>query len=150
MQCVYVLCVQVVPPPGWAKFDYARQMEGMVITPIVQAPMTQSPGQIQLGIKEAAPMTFAEFKAWAEAPERRPPMDTTAPVASVDWKKLERRLWGSLSTTAEPPRYGSDNLGTLFPEGEDAHGWNIDKLDTELQLLGDIPGVTRSMLYFGA
>lgn len=145
-----VFFLQVVPPEGWATFDYERQTSGMVITPIMQAPMTQGPGQIQLGIQEGKPMTFSEFKSWAESPDQRPPMDTTAAANTVDWKKLERRLWGSLSTTAEPPRYGSDNLGTLFPAGEAAHGWNIDRLDTELQLLGDIPGVTRSMLYFGA
>lgn len=118
----------------------------MTITPIVQAPMSRGSGRVQLGIQEDKPLSFEEFKAWGEHPSRACPAAVSE--ASVDWRKVERRLWSSLSTTAEPPRYGSDNLGTLFGD-QDASGWNINALDTELQLLGDIPGVTRSMLYFG-
>ena len=131
---------------GWAEFDFTAATRGMTITPIVQAPMSRGSGRVQLGIQEDKPLSFEEFKAWGEHPSRACPAAVSE--ASVDWRKVERRLWSSLSTTAEPPRYGSDNLGTLFGD-QDASGWNINALDTELQLLGDIPGVTRSMLYFG-
>ncbi|KAA0146154.1 hypothetical protein FNF29_08215 [Cafeteria roenbergensis] len=137
---------KVVPPPGWAEFDFKAATRGMTITPIVQAPMSRGSGRVQLGIQEGKPLSFEEFKAWGEDPSRACPAAVSE--GAVDWRKVERRLWSSLSTTAEPPRYGSDNLGTLFGE-QDASGWNINALDTELQLLGDIPGVTRSMLYFG-
>ncbi|CAE7945674.1 Kdm4a, partial [Symbiodinium sp. KB8] len=136
----------VVPPPGWAEFDFKAATRGMTITPIVQAPMSRGSGRVQLGIQEGKPLSFEEFKAWGEDPSRACPAAVSE--GAVDWRKVERRLWSSLSTTAEPPRYGSDNLGTLFGK-QDASGWNINALDTELQLLGDIPGVTRSMLYFG-
>jgi len=137
-----------VPPPGWANLDLSAVADKLTITPIIQAPMTRGTGRAQLAIEEGEPISFGDFRAWAEHPSRRPPVDVDGPPGSVDWRKLERRLWGSMSTTAEPPRYGSDNLGTLFGS-QAASGWNLDRLDTELQLLGDIPGITRSMLYFG-
>ena len=53
------------------------------------------------------------------------------------------------------PIYGADFEGSLY-NGEDALGWNVNKLDTCLQLLMSdrndnvaLPGVTSAYLYFG-
>jgi hypothetical protein len=121
----------------------------MNVTPIVQAPISHGSGAVQLGIVEAQSKEFHQFREWAEQ-QRSPWEEAQRHGQQVNWSKIERRYWSSLSTTAEPPQYGSDNLGTMFGPECSAHGWNIDRLDTEIQLLGDIPGVTRSMLYFGA
>jgi len=61
----------------------------------------------------------------------------------------------------EPPLYGADMEGTLF-DGAKACGWNIDRLESCLQLLRvetskdttsdehfRLPGVTSAYLYFG-
>ena len=49
----------------------------------------------------------------------------------------------------EPALYGADSVGSLFG-GDDACGWNVDKLKTVLQHAGvDVPGVSSSMLYCG-
>ena len=58
-----------------------------------------------------------------------------------------------------PPIYGADMTGTLFANSP-ASGWNVDNLDTCLQLLAAdhreedasgpaVPGVTSAYLYFG-
>ena len=88
-----------------------------------------------------------------------------------------RHFWRSLGPTMEPAVYGADKVGSLFNE-ESASGWNVDRLDTCLQLLlsdgvgssssssssssggggGDtgkadepltLPGVTNAYLYVG-
>jgi JmjC domain, hydroxylase len=66
---------------------------------------------------------------------------------SID--EMERKFWKRLGPTMPPPTYGADMEGSLF--GDDpAHGWNLGKLDSFLQLLGPaLPGVTSPYLYFG-
>ena len=61
----------------------------------------------------------------------------------------------SLGPTMDAPTYGADMEATLY-DGEDASGWNVDKLDSCLQLLMSdrdddvaVPGVTSAYLYFG-
>lgn len=74
--------------------------------------------------------------------------------------ELARKFWRRLGPTMEPSVYGADVSGSFF-DGADASGWNIDKLDTCLQLLRvdlkdgekdetySLPGVTSAYLYFG-
>jgi hypothetical protein len=53
-----------------------------------------------------------------------------------------------------PPLYGADSEGTLFDEELSGELWNVNKLPSLLSQLQDrtgitLPGITRSMLYFG-
>jgi len=74
---------------------------------------------------------------------------------------LARKFWKRLGPTMESSEYGADMEGTLF-DGDEASGWNVDKLESCLALLeadykneDDIdepfrlPGVTSAYLYFG-
>ena len=73
---------------------------------------------------------------------------------------LARKFWRRLGPTMEPSNYGADVSGSFF-QGADACGWNVDKLDTCIQLLRvdlkdgekdetySLPGVTSAYLYFG-
>jgi jumonji domain-containing protein 2 len=68
---------------------------------------------------------------------------------------LAKKFWKSLGPTMDAPTYGADMEATLY-EGEEASGWNVDKLDSCLQLLMSdrdddvaVPGVTSAYLYFG-
>lgn len=74
---------------------------------------------------------------------------------------LARKFWRRLRPTMEAPLYGADMEGTLFNKDDDCHGWNLNSLDTCLNVLradaidGDkdgvvsLPGVTSSYIYFG-
>mmetsp|Transcript_25114 Transcript_25114/g.38679 ORF Transcript_25114/g.38679 Transcript_25114/m.38679 type:complete len:641 (-) Transcript_25114:528-2450(-) len=68
--------------------------------------------------------------------------------------KLERRFWKRLGPTMEPPFYGADMDGSFF-DGDSACGWNVESLESCLQLLtvntnqDNLPGVTSPYLYFG-
>ena len=61
----------------------------------------------------------------------------------------ERRFWRTLRVISEPPLYGADMSGSLFGN-DNACSWNLNKLDTMLQLIENtLPGITKSMLYVG-
>ncbi|GMI00657.1 hypothetical protein TrLO_g8491 [Triparma laevis f. longispina] len=69
--------------------------------------------------------------------------------------EMGRHYWRSLGPMMNEPIYGADFEGSLY-NGEAASGWNVDKLDTCLQLLMSdrndnvaLPGVTSAYLYFG-
>lgn len=70
--------------------------------------------------------------------------------SELTWREeAERAFWRSMSTIKAPPQYGADNSGTIF-ESDEACGWNLNNLDSVLSELGSsVPGVTKSMLYFG-
>jgi len=73
---------------------------------------------------------------------------------------IARKFWRRLGPTMEPSHYGADVSGSFF-DGDDATGWNVDQLDTCIQLLRvdlkdgekdttySLPGVTSAYLYFG-
>uniref|UniRef100_A0A7S2N1K5 JmjC domain-containing protein n=1 Tax=Helicotheca tamesis TaxID=374047 RepID=A0A7S2N1K5_9STRA len=74
---------------------------------------------------------------------------------------LARKFWRRLGPTMEASMYGADMEGTLF-QGADACGWNVDRLESCLQLLKadvddgssnddslSLPGVTTAYLYVG-
>lgn len=46
------------------------------------------------------------------------------------------------------PIYGADQLGTLF-KSDEGGAWNVDKLDSIVNLLGEVPGVSKAYLYVG-
>ena len=46
------------------------------------------------------------------------------------------------------PIYGADQIGTLFNDNEGG-SWNINKLDSIVNLLGSVPGVSSPYLYVG-
>ncbi len=101
------------------------------------------------------------------APSRRCTVPTarcahgvTAPIASSP-RILQTHPHASLCplflSSASPScsRYAHQQIdasmqGTLFGS-QDAHGWNLDRLDTPLRRYGEeVDGITRSMIYVGS
>ncbi|KAJ2722074.1 hypothetical protein GGI07_003561 [Coemansia sp. Benny D115] len=63
-------------------------------------------------------------------------------------EELERVYWKNL--LFQPPMYGADVLGTLFPEPEAFPTWNIRYLPGLLRRIGQrMPGVNDPYLYLG-
>lgn len=78
----------------------------------------------------------------------------------VDVFLLERQFWKRISPTMPPSWYGADQEDTLFLLDEEidqsdalacnaAASWSLSKLDSCLQVLPPIPGVTSPYLYVG-
>ncbi|KAJ2746843.1 hypothetical protein GGI20_000996 [Coemansia sp. BCRC 34301] len=63
-------------------------------------------------------------------------------------EELERIYWKNL--LFQPPMYGADVLGSLFPSEADFPTWNIRRLPGLLRLIGQrMPGVNDPYLYLG-
>ncbi|KAJ2790803.1 hypothetical protein GGI18_001570 [Coemansia linderi] len=63
-------------------------------------------------------------------------------------EELERMYWKNL--LFQPPMYGADVLGSLFPEEAEFPTWNIRRLPGLLRLIGQrMPGVNDPYLYLG-
>ncbi|KAJ1799830.1 hypothetical protein LPJ75_006607, partial [Coemansia sp. RSA 2598] len=63
-------------------------------------------------------------------------------------EEMERMYWKNL--LFQPPMYGADVLGTLYPEPEDFPTWNIRRLPGLLQKVErSMPGVNDPYLYLG-
>ncbi|KAJ2001723.1 hypothetical protein GGI04_003629, partial [Coemansia thaxteri] len=63
-------------------------------------------------------------------------------------EELERMYWKNL--LFQPPMYGADVLGSLFPEEANFPTWNIRRLPGLLRLIGQrMPGVNDPYLYLG-
>ncbi|KAJ2908807.1 hypothetical protein GGI21_002516, partial [Coemansia aciculifera] len=63
-------------------------------------------------------------------------------------EELERIYWKNL--LFQPPMYGADVLGSLFPPEEAFPEWNIRRLPGLLRLIGQrMPGVNDPYLYLG-
>merc|ERR1712232_633939 len=86
-------------------------------------------------------MKITKYRSLAEdALESRVP-------ASSD-EEIERRFWKNIRF--EPPIYGADMKGSLFPK--ELFHWNVSRLTEQnlLKYLGiDVDGVNSSYLYFG-
>jgi len=119
-------------------------------------------GVYDFTMMELPPMTVAQFREKADAYRKRQvgePVDDDVGNRAMD--ELARKFWRRLGPTMEPSIYGADMEGTLF-DGAKACGWNIDRLESCLQLLRvetsngtdsdehfRLPGVTSAYLYFG-
>ncbi|KAJ1940966.1 hypothetical protein GGF37_003756, partial [Kickxella alabastrina] len=72
-------------------------------------------------------------------------------VSSAEYaenEELERMYWKNL--LFQPPMYGADVLGTLFPPVEDFPTWNIRRLPGLLRRIDQrMPGVNDPYLYLG-
>jgi jumonji domain-containing protein 2 len=61
---------------------------------------------------------------------------------------LECLFWKRIGPTMPPAWYGADEEGSFFGD-DDASGWAVNKLDSCLHLLSNVPGVTTPYLYLG-
>jgi len=69
----------------------------------------------------------------------------------MDVHSIESAYWSSLGEHSPPTKYGADQVGSAFGDGE-ADGWNLNNLDTILRTgFGghQAKGITTSMMYVG-
>ncbi len=132
-------------------------------------------GVYDFTMMELAPITVAEFRKEADEYRKRQIGSEYDDINDVELMSdeqmdlLARKFWRRLGPTMESSKYGADMEGSLF-DGDEACGWNVDQLDSCLQLLlADVnnkdleelknkklteedfrmPGVTSAYLYFG-
>lgn len=178
---------KIIPPEGW--WDYAgigkdltgrgrpwqvgTKLGDMIIPSPIKQCLYGISGVYEFTMMELPQITVAEFRKQAdEYRKRQLGKEVDDAEDHYDDEKMDmlaRKFWKRLGPTMESSKYGADMEGSLF-EGNDACGWNVDKLDTCLKLLvADVsqkdidtmktdgvteedfrmPGVTTSYLYFG-
>jgi [histone H3]-trimethyl-L-lysine9/36 demethylase len=98
-------------------------------------------GVFNVDLVERKTMSIAEFQKLART------LGHEEPASDLTPDDVERLFWKSLRPTMDAPVYGADIVNSLFGDAE-AMSWNLNRLDTILRRI-DLPGVTRSMLYFG-
>lgn len=106
-------------------------------------------------------MTVAEFRDKADQYRKRQIGSEKDDDISDDFMDdLARKFWRRLGPTMEAPTYGADMEGSFF-DNSSACGWNVNQLESCLQLLAvdtqsgenepdfRLPGVNTAYLYFG-
>ena len=170
---------KVTPPEGW--WDYAgiggdltgrgpiwseggRLGEKQIMTPIKQS-IAGIGGVYEFTNLEMPHISVHKFRDMADQYRKRQAGEEQNDDYSDEFMdKLARKFWKRLGPTMQPSVYGADMEGTLF-DGDEACGWNVDRLESALALLGAdmddegdvepgepagrLPGVTTAYLYFG-
>ena len=147
--------------PIWSKGGRLGDMQ--VTTPIRQC-ASGIGGVYEFTMLELPPVPVHEFRDMADQYRKRQIREEHSDDTSDEYMDaLARKFWKRLGPTMEPSVYGADMEGTLF-DGADACGWNVDRLESALALLGAdmdeegsapgepagrLPGVTTAYLYFG-
>jgi len=139
-------------------------MGGMTIPGPIKQCASGIGGVYDFTMMEIPAMTVDQFRVKADAYRKRQiGIDVDPKEGNRAMDDLARKFWRRLGPTMEPSIYGADMEGTLF-DGATACGWNIDRLESCLQLLRAdaddeptdgpdrhfrLPGVTSAYLYFG-
>ena len=147
--------------PIWSKGGRLGDME--VTTPIKQC-ASGIGGVYEYTMLELPPVPVHEFRDRADQYRKRQIREDHNDDTSDEYMDaLARKFWKRLGPTMEASVYGADMEGTLF-DGADACGWNVDRLESALALLGAdmdeegaapgepagrLPGVTTAYLYYG-
>ena len=147
--------------PIWSKGGRLGDME--VTTPIKQC-ASGIGGVYEYTMLELPPVPVHEFRDRADQYRKRQIREDHNDDTSDEYMDvLARKFWKRLGPTMEASVYGADMEGTLF-DGADACGWNVDRLESALALLGvdmdeegaapgepagRLPGVTTAYLYYG-
>ncbi|KAL0586012.1 hypothetical protein ABG067_004335 [Albugo candida] len=138
-KCSHIGICKIVPPKGWFIRNYDD------IDYVVEHPVSQhvagKKGVFNIDLVERKSLTAQEFKEIAAQCTDGEPQD----LSKMD--EIERAFWKNMRSTMDPPIYGADIEGSLFDSSSNST-WNLNELKTILCRI-ELPGVTRSMLYFG-
>ncbi|XP_053558540.1 lysine-specific demethylase 4C [Bombina bombina] len=134
---------KVIPPKGWKPKRHYDDIDDLVIPAPIQQMVTGQSGLFTQYNIQKKPMTVKEFRHMANS-------DKYCSPRYMDYEDLERKYWKNLTFVA--PIYGADVNGSLYDE--DINEWNISRLNTILDVIGDdcgisIEGVNTPYLYFG-
>ncbi|EGD78058.1 hypothetical protein PTSG_08936 [Salpingoeca rosetta] len=137
---------KVIAPPEYTKggFDVDRFDQMLIRSPIEQL-VSGTDGRFCVMNVEKKDMTVQQFRSLANSSRH------TAPAKyKGKYDELERYFWRNLAFNSAI--YGADVAGTVT--NPDQKVWNINKLGTILDVLGEdtglaLPGVNTAYLYFG-
>ena len=155
---------KITPPDGWwdkvgigkdttgrgKPWRKGQKLGDMIIPSPIKQHATGMGGVYDFTMMELPATTVAEWRKRADDYRFRQLRRSTDPDTSDDhMDALANKFWKRLGPTMESSQYGADMEGSLF-DGDDACGWNVDRLESCLGLLdGKLPGVTSAYLYFG-
>ncbi|KAJ1982493.1 hypothetical protein H4R35_000275 [Dimargaris xerosporica] len=137
------------PPVGSAELAngiFVELAEGVIRSADPQKPATHG-----LPLLDSAPSSTEALAGDAKATDRSYgtiSIPTTDPRYLAHFDHLDRQYWRNI--TFEPPLYGADVPGTLFPTASEFPTWNPRDLGTVLNRI-DVPmsGVNQPYLYLG-
>ena len=157
----------VVPPTGWLAEEQQQSPllppDFLIPSPVKQCCSAGGKGSYAVNlIEKKKDLTLAEFQAIAKAYERKNRVlpkrrgmavaddeDATTCTEAVEAMDslIERTYWRGLSSNMDPPIYGADVSGSLFP-ASCSSSWNLSRLDTLLSRgwpsgSPKLPGPTR-------
>nr|CCA18657.1 hypothetical protein TRIADDRAFT_27796 [Albugo laibachii Nc14] len=138
-KCSDIGICKIVPPKGWFIRNY-DDVDFVVEHPVSQH-VAGKKGVFNIDLVEKKSLTAQEFKEIAAQCSDGEPRD----LFKMD--EIERAFWKSMRSTMDAPIYGADIEGSLFDSSCNST-WNLNDLKTILCRI-ELPGVTRSMLYFG-
>merc|ERR1712137_709267 len=142
--CTEYGLAKIVPPPEWNPRKDGW-FESSIRRTVIPAPIYQYVSGMK-GIFQQTnivdkPMKINDFRHLAEE-------HLEARMPAMSDEEIERRFWKNIRF--EPPVYGADMKGSLFPP--ELYHWNVARL-TEQNLLQhlntNVDGVNSSYLYFG-
>ncbi|KAF6031176.1 KDM4B [Bugula neritina] len=134
---------KIIPPKEWVPRAQGYDNIDLVIpAPITQVVHGKQGLYTQYNVQKK-PITVKKFEEMANKRPYKPPN-------SSDYDELERQYWKNI--TYNNPIYGADVSGSITDESQES--WNISKLGSILDCLGDdygisIEGVNTAYLYFG-
>ena len=171
---------KITPPEGWwskrgiandstargPRWQKNHPLGDMIIPSPIKQCLSGIGGVYEFTMMELPPISVADFRTKADIYRKRQlgkEVEEDESDACMD--ELARKFWKRLGPTMESSLYGADMEGTLF-EGDHACGWNVDQLESCLQLLRadftkpgneelnesehfKLPGVTSAYLYYG-
>lgn len=151
-QCWKDGIVKIIPPPEWNPNSDTFVDDNInklhISSPLIQNIIGED-GIYQLIHKTKPKMNITKFKQFAESHcmEQNNNLETDKQSPLTD-EEVAKKFWEDIQI--EPPTYGADAKGTLFPSS--LFHWNLSRL-TEQNLLrflaSDISGITSPHLYFG-
>ncbi|KAJ8906039.1 hypothetical protein NDN08_002539 [Rhodosorus marinus] len=141
------MCI-VVPPEGWSprKNTSYDDVEELVVQKPIRQEFTGSKGVYYCVLLESRSQNLKKFRKSAEAFQKQyAPENNLRGKNDLSEEDKERYYWRNIRFRR--PTYGADIQGSLFDE--DVTTWNPSHLNTVLDLVGGMPGVTVPYLYFG-
>ncbi len=144
-------------------WEAGTNLGDMVVTNAIKQLVSGVGGIYEFLMMTRPEITVAKFRDMADRYRTERLRESKGKLDELDrfseddkFDDMARHFWRSMGPTMPPAVYGADLPGSLFGDS-DASGWNVDRLDTCLQLLsadrteedGSMPGVTSSYLYFG-
>lgn len=142
--CTEFGLAKIIPPPEWNPRKpgwYEPLIRRLTIPAPIYQYVSGMKGIFQQTNIVDKQMKINQFRKIADEH-----LESRMPATSDE--EIERRFWKNIRF--EPPIYGADMKGSLFPE--DLYHWNVSRLSEQnlLKYLGvDVDGVNTPYLYFG-